>query len=97
MQKIADLFEATACSPCQIVNLENQNIGFRIPEYQRPYDWSEKNVRRLMTDLFSGFERLSHSSKASAFTFLGTMIIVRDQKQEPKFRGNDQPHLSGPS
>lgn len=87
MQKIGDLFEASACSPCQIVNLENENIGFRIPEYQRPYDWSEQNVRRLMTDIFSGFERLSHTAKASAFTFLGTMIIVKDQKQEPKFRG----------
>lgn len=87
MQKVSDLFEASACSPCQIVNLENENIGFRIPEYQRPYDWSEKNVRRLMTDIFSGFERLSHTAKASAFTFLGTMIIVKDQKQEPKFRG----------
>lgn len=40
-----------------------------------------------MTDMFSGFERLSHTTKASAFTFLGTLIIVKDQKQEPKFRG----------
>ena len=87
MQKIGELFEAGACGPCQIVNLENENIGFRIPEYQRPYDWSTGNIHRLMTDMFSGFERLSHTTKASAFTFLGTLIIVKDQKQEPKFRG----------
>jgi hypothetical protein len=87
LQKIGDLFDAGACGPCQLVNLENENIGFRIPEYQRPYDWSTRNIHRLLTDIFSGFERLSHTTKASAFTFLGTLIIVKDQKQEPKFRG----------
>ena len=87
MQKISELFEASACSPSQLISLENENIGFRIPEYQRPYDWSTDNIRRLMTDMFSGFERLSRTTNASAFTFLGTLIIVKDQKQEHKFRG----------
>ncbi|WP_208353563.1 DUF262 domain-containing protein [Pseudaestuariivita rosea] len=95
MQKIGELFEAGASGPCQIVSLENNNIGFRIPEYQRPYDWSAGNIHRLMTDMFSGFERLSHTQKASAFTFLGTLIIVRDQKQEPKFGGKSYSIVDG--
>ena len=57
MQKVSELFKATACTPCQVANLENGSAGFRIPEYQRPYDWSSSNIGRLMTDIFSGFER----------------------------------------
>ena len=87
MQKISELFDASAFDLSQLVGLENGSIGFRIPEYQRPYDWSESNIHRLMTDMFSGFERLSRTTNASAFTFLGTLIIVKDQKQEPRFRG----------
>jgi len=87
VQKVSDLFEAGACNPCQVANLENGNAGFKIPEYQRPYDWSKENIRRLMSDVFSGFERLSHTTNASAFTFLGTLILVKDQRQEPTFRG----------
>lgn len=87
MQKVGDLFEATACNPCQVANIDNGNAGFRIPEYQRPYDWSKDNIHRLMNDIFAGFERLSHTTKASAFTFLGTLILVRDQTQEPLFKG----------
>ena len=87
MQKVSELFEANAYTPCQVANLENGNAGFQIPEYQRSYDWSSENIRRLMTDIFTGFERLSHTTKAGAFTFLGSLILVRDQKQEPRFRG----------
>jgi len=87
VQKVSDLFEAGACNPCQVANLENGNAGFKIPEYQRPYDWSKENIHRLMSDVFSGFERLSYTTKASAFTFLGTLILVKDQRQEPTFRG----------
>lgn len=95
MQKVSDLFEAEAFNPCQVANLENGNVGFRIPEYQRPYDWSQSNIKRLMTDIFSGFERLSHTTKASSFTFLGTLILVKDQKQEPKFRGKSYSVVDG--
>ena len=87
MQKVSDLFQASAYNPCQVANLENGNAGFRIPEYQRTYDWSSDNIRRLMTEVLSGFERLSRTTDASAFTFLGTLILVRDQTQEPKFKG----------
>lgn len=86
MQKVSDLFSANAFTPCQVATLENGNAGFRVPEYQRPYDWSITNVERLMSDIFSGFERLSQPN-TSAFTFLGTLILMRDGTQEERFRG----------
>ncbi len=90
MKKVSELFKARAYTPCQVATLENGNAGFSIPEYQRSYDWSENNIDRLMTDIFSNFERLSRTNNtnhASAFTFLGTLILVKDHKQEPRFKG----------
>ena len=90
MKKVSELFEANAYTPCQVANLENGNAGFRVPEYQRSYNWSKSHIDRLMMDIFSSFERLSRTNNAthaSAFTFLGTLILVKDYKQEPRFKG----------
>jgi uncharacterized protein with ParB-like and HNH nuclease domain len=82
MKKIEDLFRAQAASPTETVELYNGAIGFRVPDYQRPYDWSKDNITRLFTDCLSGFHRLGSSANADAFTFLGTLILVKEDKQE---------------
>ncbi|MCY4184610.1 MAG: DUF262 domain-containing protein [Rhodobacteraceae bacterium] len=90
MKKVSELFTANACNPWEVANHLSKGsggVGFRIPEYQRTYDWSKENIHRLMTDIFTGFERLSHGTEANSFTFLGTLILVEDQIQEDKFRG----------
>ena len=94
MRQVSDLFVAKACNPYEIAHYED-NPGYRIPEYQRPYDWSKENIDRLMMDIFSGFERLSHGTGANAFTFLGTLILVKDPKQEPKFKGKSLSIVDG--
>lgn len=67
--------------------LYNDNVGFVIPEYQRQYDWSEGNIRRLYYDILNGFERLSQGTGANTFTFLGTLIFVEQNNKEPSFSG----------
>lgn len=87
MKKVSELFLAKARNPWEVANMKNGSAGFRIPEYQRAYDWSRENIYRLMTDIFTGFERLSEGAGANTFTFLGTLILVEDRKQESKFQG----------
>lgn len=29
---------------------------YQIPDYQRPYQWTEKNCEKLLDDLFSSYE-----------------------------------------
>ncbi|GAA7643642.1 hypothetical protein ckin59_08130 [Helicobacter pylori] len=29
---------------------------YQIPDYQRPYQWTEKNCTKLLDDLFSSYE-----------------------------------------
>lgn len=95
MKKIEDLFRAQAASPTETVELYNGAIGFRVPDYQRPYDWSKVNITRLFTDCLSGFHRLGSSANADAFTFLGTLILVKEDKQEPTFSGTSVAVVDG--
>ena len=43
---------STPYSPKALVD---NNIHFRIPLYQRPYTWTEKQVKQLLDDLWSSF------------------------------------------
>ncbi|WP_181893072.1 DUF262 domain-containing protein [Falsiruegeria mediterranea] len=85
MQEISDLFEVSAVSPEGLTLIGKGQPGFRIPAYQRPYDWDADHILRLMTGMFSGLERLGESTNADAYSFLGTIILVRDTSQEPTF------------
>jgi hypothetical protein len=87
MKKVKDLFEALASSLLETAMLEDGRVGFVIPEYQRQYDWSETNISRLYYDTLNGFLRLSQSSDANAYTFLGTVILVREKTKEEEFSG----------
>ena len=69
------------------------NVGFRVPEYQRTYDWSEENIKRLLEDCLSGFYYLSSSNNKS-YTFLGTIILVAE-KPEPSFDGTSLSVVDG--
>ena len=87
MKKARDLFEALAASPLEMAMLEEGRVGFMIPEYQRQYDWAEANIVRLYYDALNGFARTPESGGANAFTFLGTLILVKEEKKEADFGG----------
>lgn len=95
LRKISDLFEATASSPSETAMLYNGAVGFRIPEYQREYDWTEDNINRLFCDCLSGFSRLSDGLNADAFTFLGTLILVKEKNKEEDFTGTSVAIVDG--
>jgi uncharacterized protein with ParB-like and HNH nuclease domain len=55
-------------------------MAFMMPDYQRPYRWSEENIERLITDLIDGLRR-SGSGEAETL-FLGTLIVVQVQNTD---------------
>lgn len=95
MSKVKDLFRAEASNPSGIAMLYNGAVGFVIPEYQRQYDWSEKNIERLYYDILNGFERLSQGTGANTFTFLGTLIFVEETTKETEFSGRSLAIVDG--
>jgi len=94
-RKMKDLFDAEASSPYETATLHNGSVGFRIPEYQRQYDWSSENIKRLFSDCLSGFHRLGTSPNADAFTFLGTLILVEEDTKEEDFSGQSVAIVDG--
>lgn len=95
MKKIENLFEAKAASTSETAMLHNGGVGFRVPEYQRQYDWSKDNINRLFYNCLSGFHRLGTSPNADAFTFLGTLILVEESTKEPDFAGTSVAIVDG--
>lgn len=87
MKRVDELFEAVASTPLELALLHNDAMGFLIPEYQREYDWSTTNINRLYNDILNGFCRVPFSNDASVYTFLGSIILVRQGSAEKEFTG----------
>ena len=86
MRAVSDLFTAEAGSFQETMMAIRGSAGFRIPIYQRPYDWDEDHLQRLIEDCLNGFYRVS-MSRNDEYTFLGTIILADDRSHEPSFEG----------
>jgi len=92
-RKVSNLFEAKSTNLLDMANA--LDTGYRVPEYQRPYDWSETNVKRLYTDCLRGFNRMGHGTSTSAYCFLGSLILVNEKSKEASFPGNSVAIIDG--
>lgn len=84
------VFQAHALSIHELFISEGNNIGFRVPEYQRTYDWGEENIRRYFEDLVSGLMERAYErhGQQQTLTFLGTIILVDEgSHREHSFDG----------
>jgi len=61
----------------QILNLAGvltRKGGLQVPRYQRPYTWSEREVRELIRDLWRAYKR------GATFYFIGQIVLVRNSR-----------------
>ena len=94
MKAVSDLFKASADSFCDTMTSNSGIVGFRVPEYQRTYDWNKDNIKRLLEDCLNGFYYLSSPNNKESYTFLGTLILV-SEKSEPSFDGTSLSIVDG--
>ena len=90
MYRAKDFFETAVGSYWDTMMVHNGNAGYMIPEYQRQYSWNKNHLERLLSDCLNGFYRLAQSARESSspeYTFLGSIILVRENKSEPSFDG----------
>ncbi len=75
-------------SEAKILSVEELlKLDLVIPSYQRPYKWTEKNIRELILDIQKGIE---DAKKYPNFKYrVGTVILYRESKAEPCERKND--------
>ena len=78
LQSVSKIYSAKSDYFENTMTCHNGNVGFRVPEYQRNYDWNEANIKRLLEDCLNRFYNLSKSNKES-YTFVGTLILVNEE------------------
>lgn len=95
MDEPQNLFEAKAESLSGTMNSHAGRVGFKIPEYQRTYDWKTENIKRLLENCLSGFDNCWRTQSPS-YTFLGTIILVNEkQSKERVFDGTSLSVVDG--
>ena len=94
VSRVKDLFEAEAGSFGDTMIAHNGVAGYKVPEYQRQYNWNQEHLRRLIADCLNGFHRLSTSSEPE-YTFLGSIILATDDRSEPTFDGTSLTVIDG--
>lgn len=57
---------------------------YQIPDYQRPYQWTEKNCEKLLDDLFSSYEYYKESGY-----FCGSLVLILINEDSKKARTYD--------
>ncbi len=69
-------------SEARILSVEELlKLDLVIPSYQRPYKWTEKNIRELILDIQKGIE---DANKYPNFKYrVGTVILYRESKAKP--------------
>jgi len=73
-----DAFEVQALDLHSVMIEHGNKAIFEIPEYQRKYNWSKDNIKRLLEDCLEGF---SHSESTHIdYTFLGALILSKSLK-----------------
>ena len=87
MSNVGDIFKAEAQSFWESAQSHGGRVGYRVPEYQRPYDWNDENLKRLLEDCFSGFYDSFQQQGEESYTFLGTLILVEEANAERDFDG----------
>jgi uncharacterized protein with ParB-like and HNH nuclease domain len=78
-----EVFKAYAMPLQELYLTKGGGVGFRIPLYQRTYDWSEDQIKRLFEDISSGLSW--RKSEENSLTFLGTLIFVIEDTEEQDF------------
>lgn len=57
-----------------LVNLF-ENAKYSVPVYQRPYSWTEKEIRKLLDDIFLIFDNKDNLQNEELILFMGTLFL----------------------
>ena len=93
MSRKDNVFEARSLSLHELVITDGAVAGFRIPIYQRHYDWDKAHLVRLFEDVLSGL--LWCKEDDDSLAFLGTLIVVEERKKEQDFDGTSLSVIDG--
>ncbi len=88
MVRIPEIFKVRADNFSETMTGGSGTVSFKVPEYQRPYNWDQDNVQRLLVDCLNGLKETATQQSAGHYTFLGTIILTSDDRRESTFEGD---------
>ena len=56
------------------------NEKYRIPAYQRPYEWDEKNLDDFLTSIFDGYSEAEETGLSNKPVFFGTVQLNKESE-----------------
>ena len=95
MPIVQDIFKASAHSFAGLMTGRSGTVSFKLPQYQRPYDWDTNNIQRLLQDCLKGLKGAIDNSTIHQYTFLGTVILTSDESKEASFSGESLAIIDG--
>lgn len=64
-----------------IKDIFSDEYQFRIPDYQRPYSWTTEQAGDLLNDVLDAMREFqTNSSTDSAFYFLGSVVLIKNDR-----------------
>jgi hypothetical protein len=91
--EIDNVLTADASTVFDAFHMENGAAGFRIPVYQRQYNWDREHIERLLLDVRDGLFALQNRDEN--VTFIGSIILMRDVDRERTFKGQSLSVVDG--
>lgn len=95
MTNVPDIFKAHANSFGEMMIGGSGTLSLKVPEYQRPYDWDNRNVQRMLHDCLNGLKGVATPSPSNQYTFLGAIILASDDDREATFDGESKQIVDG--
>ena len=65
--------------------LFNGDVQFKVPQFQRNYDWTKENAETLWNDLVDGFQESNEESSSATEYLLGPIVLVRSDNKNKKY------------
>ena len=93
MTRKNSVFDADAISLNKLFLINSGSGGFRIPIYQRQYDWDKENIARFFDDILAGL--YYKIGDPSSLTFMGTIIILPEVTNEKDWSGKSFSVIDG--
>ena len=59
------------------------DFSFRVPDYQRPYAWTEKETEDLLEDIRSEIDSEPRRGEDGPSYFLGSIVLMKEAEKNP--------------
>lgn len=84
----ADQFSPASLSLSDVFT--NGDPIYQIPDYQRPYSWTDEQVQQLLEDVYEAYKNNQEDNTVDSNYFLGSLIVIQNELAEDVVDGQQR-------